>query len=176
MASEAAAPEAPAPQPTADPPLEAAAAAALQGRTRSASIDAGEFVSEDERSFLRRESGQLYVSVSAIAEGSSLAPLEAQKRKLGFALEMLQEYYTRNNPTASMLPQTELLIILISCLVSFMAYASSMPAQQQSALVQDDACLPLICPREHASFPSHPAPRCPIPPPRRTKCSTALCC
>ena len=106
--------------------LAAAAAAAavsperdLSARERSASIDtASESLSEDERLFLRRESGQLYVSVSAIAEGLSLAPFEAQKRKLGFALEMLQEYYTRNNPTASMLPQTELLIILVSCLVS----------------------------------------------------------
>lgn len=89
----------------------------LTARERSTSIDTGEVLSEDERLFLRQDTGQLYVSVSAIAESSPLPPIEAQKRKLGFALEMLQEYYTRNNLTANMLIQTEVLLVLVSCLV-----------------------------------------------------------
>ncbi|GAX72659.1 hypothetical protein CEUSTIGMA_g115.t1 [Chlamydomonas eustigma] len=68
------------------------------------------------------DAGDMYMSVSAIAEGAELGPVEAAGRKLRFALDMLQDYYMRNNPTASMLPVTDLIVILVACLADEMLY------------------------------------------------------
>ncbi len=64
------------------------------------------------------QDGQMYVSVSDIAAGKELGPVEAAQRRTKLALEMLQEYYMRSNPTATMTLATEGFIILVSCLVS----------------------------------------------------------
>ncbi|KAG1677476.1 hypothetical protein FOA52_001932 [Chlamydomonas sp. UWO 241] len=64
----------------------------------------------------------LYVSITELAAAAPLTGAATSTRKLKLALEMLQEFYLRNNPTAIMAPATELFVILVSCLADEMLY------------------------------------------------------